>query len=636
MKKYNIISIVIGIITLIITLTLHLACHDVTILSHSIDLVVILPIALAVYLFVSFPYLIKAYKRIIKGDIFNEVTLTLIATIAAFAIGEYIEGLAVIVFFRIGEYIEDIGYDKSKDSVKSVLSMRPDSVTLYKDGIETTVDPYDVNIGDLFIVKPGERIPLDGVIIEGNSNLDTSSMTGESLPKKVAPGDKIISGVINSSSPLIIKSTTTFYNSTLSKVLEMVENATNTKTKEEKFISKFAHFYTPIVVALAFLVAIIPPLFLGISNTSVSSTWIYRGATFLVVSCPCSLIISVPMAFFVGIGQASKFKALIKGSVYIEKLNKLDTLVLDKTGTVTMGNFEVYKTIQNNKNYNMLELALAGEYYSNHPIALAIKRKASNISLSSSSITDYTQVDGMGIKLNYNNLPLYVGNDKLMNKFNLDYIKADEIGTIIYINYDNKFIGSIIIKDLIKPSSKLAISEFYKNKINNVYMLTGDNISIANDVAKEVNINHVYADLLPNEKGEKLEVILKNKSKKSVVGFVGDGVNDALSLKLADLGISMGALGSDAAIEASDVVLLNDDLNTINIIKKLANRTLFVAYENIIFSILIKVLVMVLSVSGVLGNFGMWFAIFGDVGVTFLCVINSLRLMLFKPKQSKK
>ena len=636
MKKYNITSIIIGIITLIITLTLHLVCHDVTILNHPIDLVIILPITLAVYLFVSFPYFIKAYKRIIKGDIFNEVTLTLIATIAAFAIGEYVEGLAVIVFFRIGEFIEDIGYDKSKDSVKSVLSMRPDSVTLYKDGVETIVDPYDVNVGDLFIVKPGERIPLDGVIVEGNSNLDTSSMTGESLPKKVAPGDKIISGVINSSSPIIIKSTTTFYNSTLSKVLEMVENATNTKTKEEKFISKFAHFYTPIVVALAFLVAIIPPLFLGISDASVWSTWIYRGATFLVVSCPCSLIISVPMAFFVGIGQASKFKALIKGSVYIEKLNKLDTLVLDKTGTVTMGNFEVYKTIQNNKDYNMLELALAGEYYSNHPIALAIKRKVGNISLSASSIKDYTQVDGMGIKLNYNNLPLYVGNDKLMNKFNLDYVKTDEIGTIIYINYDNKFIGSIIIKDLIKPSSKLAISEFYNNKINNVYMLTGDNISIANDVAKEVNIKHVYADLLPNEKGEKLEDILKNKSKNSVVGFVGDGVNDALSLKLADLGISMGALGSDAAIEASDVVLLNDDLNTINIIKKLANRTLFVAYENIIFSILVKVLVMVLSVSGILGSFGMWFAIFGDVGVTFLCVINSLRLMLFKPKQNKK
>ena len=603
-KIFNISKLIFSILVLVVMLVLNYIYEDDYIGNVKFEYAIILPFTLLAYLLMSYNYFIEAFKHIMHGQIFDEVFLTLIATIAAFAIGEYVEALAVILFFTIGEYIEDIGYKKSKNSVKAIFDMRPDSVTLYNDGIEKVVDPLDVKSNDLFIVKPGERVPLDGVVISGKSELDTSSMTGESLPRSVKENEEIISGVVNLTSPLVIKATKEFYNSTLSQVLDLVENATNKKTKEEKFISRFAKIYTPIVVALAFIVAIIPPLFIGINDIEVWRQYIFTGATFLVVSCPCSLVISVPMAFFIGIGEASKYKALIKGSVYLEKLNKLDTLVLDKTGTITKGNFEVSKISEVNKEYNILELALASELHSNHPIAKAIKNRVKDIKIDKEDIKDYEVVEGKGIKLTYKNKPLHVGNAYLMTSNNLDYQIETEVGTILYINYDNKFIGSIVIKDIIKAS--------------------------------KCGIDHVYASLLPNQKGEKLQEILDNKPKKSVVGFVGDGVNDALSLKMADLGISMGALGSDAAIEASDVVLMNDNLKTIPTIKRIAKSTLIVVYENLIFSIVVKVLVMIISLTGVLDSYAMWLAIFGDVGVTLICVINALLLSAKKYNKTKK
>ena len=635
-KIFNISKLIFSILVLVVMLVLNYIYEDDYIGNVKFEYAIILPFTLLAYLLMSYNYFIEAFKHIMHGQIFDEVFLTLIATIAAFAIGEYVEALAVILFFTIGEYIEDIGYKKSKNSVKAIFDMRPDSVTLYNDGIEKVVDPLDVKSNDLFIVKPGERVPLDGVVISGKSELDTSSMTGESLPRSVKENEEIISGVVNLTSPLVIKATKEFYNSTLSQVLDLVENATNKKTKEEKFISRFAKIYTPIVVALAFIVAIIPPFLMGINDIEVWRQYIFTGATFLVVSCPCSLVISVPMAFFIGIGEASKYKALIKGSVYLEKLNKLDTLVLDKTGTITKGNFEVSKISEVNKEYNILELALASELHSNHPIAKAIKNRVKDIKIDKEDIKDYEVVEGKGIKLTYKNKPLYVGNAYLMTSNNLDYQIETEVGTILYINYDNKFIGSIVIKDIIKEDSIEAIQEFHNYGIKNTYMLTGDNEKVAKDVASKCGIDHVYASLLPNQKGEKLQEILDNKPKKSVVGFVGDGVNDALSLKMADLGISMGALGSDAAIEASDVVLMNDNLKTIPTIKRIAKSTLIVVYENLIFSIVVKVLVMIISLTGVLDSYAMWLAIFGDVGVTLICVINALLLSARKYNKTKK
>ncbi len=634
-KKLDLSFLIIAIVILCVTLVLHFVGDYTDLLDESIELYVVLPLTLIAYLLISYPYFIKAFRHIKNKQFFDEIVLTLIATIAAFAIQEFVEALAVMVFFRIGEYIENIGYKKSQDSLKSIFEMRPDNVTLYDNGIEKVVDPYDVKIDDTFIVKPGERIPLDGVIVSGKSSLDTSSMTGESKPVSAKEGDEVISGCVNQSSPIIIKAQKEFYASTLNQVLELVENATNTKTKEEKFISKFAKIYTPIVVLLAVLVAIIPPLFIGYNDASIWSQWIYTGATFLVVSCPCSLVISVPMAFYIGIGKASQYKAIVKGSVYIEKLRKLDTIVLDKTGTITKGNFEVSNIDKYSDDYDIVELANIAEHFSNHPIAKAIKNIAKDYKYDPIDIKNYTEVEGKGIYLLYKNKELIVGNASLMEQYDITYKVNQNVGTIIYVAYDKNFIGSITIKDIIKDTSVEGISNFYKNGINDVYMLTGDNELVANDIAKVANINHVYASLLPQQKGEILKDIIAKKDKNSVVAFVGDGVNDALSLKLADLGISMGGLGSDAAVNSSDIVLMDDNLNTVNTLKNLANSTLAIVYQNIILSIGIKVIVLALNASQLLGSYAMWLSIFGDVGVTLICVLNSLRLLKKNIKVTK-
>lgn len=627
-KKITLFKNIIVSISLVILLIMHLLYGNDSIANNVVDNVIILPICLFFYLLLAYDLFIKMFRHILNKQFFDEITLTLLATIAAFCIGDYVESLAIITFFKWGEFIEDLGYKKSQDSLKYIMSIRPDKVTLYKDGKEEIIDPFSAKEGDIIIVKPGERIPLDGTIISGSSSLDTSSMTGESLPKDVTINDNVISGVINLSSPLIIKSNTTFFNSTVSQVLEMVENATNVKTKEEKFISKFSKYYTPIVVILAFIVSIFPPLIINYSSLEVWSDWIYKGASFLVVSCPCSLVISVPMAYFVSIGHASKYKSLIKGSIYLEKLNKLNKLVLDKTGTITKGNFEIAK-IQDFTDKSVLKFAKISEFYSSHPIAIAIKSGTPYI-VEESKISDYTLVDGKGVSLLYDGKRLLSGNEKLMEENNISYTKSNDIGTIVYVSYDNQFLGFIVIKDTLKETSQKAIKQFSEYKINDVYMLTGDNQDVANEVASSCNIQHVYSNLLPTDKAKILDTILENKDKKDVVGFVGDGINDAISLKKADIGISMGLIGSQAAIEASDIVIMNDDLSCINKLKKLAKRTIYIVYENMIFSIGIKVLILILTTTGILGQFAMWLAIFGDVGVTLICILNALRINKIK------
>lgn len=632
-KKIDLLRIGFSLIAVIILLVINILYEDLVINDiYLFKNVVILPISLVFYLLVSYDLYIKSYKQLTRKDFFNEVTLTLIASIAAFAIGEYVEGLAVTLFFQIGEKFEDYAVDKSRESIKSIINLRPDKVTLYNDEIEKVVDPYEVQVGDLFIVKNGERVPIDGIVYKGESSLDTSSMTGESIPKKVKEGQIIISGVINIGSPLIIKSTKEFYDSTMSKMLELVENASSNKAPVEKFITKFSKIYTPIVILLAFLIAIIPPLFIGYNDGAVWSQYIRVGASFLVISCPCALVLSVPMAYFVSLGQASKYKILIKGSNYLDKFRKIFAVVFDKTGTITKGNFvisEVNPTI-NHTNEELLNLVKYGEYYSTHPIANAILKNEHD-SLNKNLLADYKELSGKGIEVTYKDKKLLVGNDKLLQDNDIKFNKASTPFTIIYCAYDGNFIGTITIRDEIKESSKLAIQNLYKNGVSQTYILSGDNKEIVERVANEAGINNYVSNLLPLDKVNELKKI-KDANTNKIVAYVGDGINDAPSLTLSDLGISMGVNGSDLTIESSDAVIMDDDLNKVNYVMKISKKNHIIAIENIIFAIGVKILIMILSLIPNLPitPYIMWFAIFADVGVTVICVLNSLRLLLKK------
>ena len=627
-EKFDKIVLGLAFIATIVLLIVEILYGENSINGMSVNNIIILPISLVFYLLVSYDLFIDSFKAIKNKDFFNEVTLSLIATIAAFAIQEYCEGLAVVVFFQIGEKFEKYAVDKSRASIKSIIDLRPDTVTLYNDQIEKVVEPFDVQIGDLIIVKSGERVPVDGIVQKGSSSLDTSSMTGESIPRKIKEGEEIISGVINIGSPLIIKVTKEFYNSTMSKMLDLVENASSTKTKSEKFITKFAKIYTPIVIALAFIIAIFPPLILGYNNSEIWSRYIRNGASFLVISCPCALVLSVPMAYFVSLGAASKNKVLIKGSTYLEKFRNIKNIVLDKTGTITKGNFVLSK-VEPTSNVNkeeLIELAMHAEYYSNHPIAKAIIRDEKP-KLDSNLLKDYKEIDGKGVYVVYKDKVLLAGNEKLLDEYKINYSKNNTVFTKIYVAYDGKFRGTLEIKDEIKETSKLAISNFHKNGVQNVIMLTGDNDKIANEVAKEVGVDKVYASLLPLDKVNKLEEIKKT----GTTLFIGDGVNDAPSLSLADIGVAMGGIGSDITIESSDAVIMDDDLNKVNEVIHTSKANQKVVYENIIFALIIKIGTMILSL---IPNepYIMWFAIFADVGVTIICVINSLRLLKLKNK----
>ena len=636
-KKFDFYSLILATIVTIVLLVVHILWGEVNLGINNLNTLVILPISLIFYLLVSYDLFIEAFKKIKHKQFFDEVTLSLIATIAAFAIGEYVEALAVVVFFQIGERFEKYAVDKSRNSIKSILNLRPDKVTLYNNEIEKVVEPFDVNIGDHFIVKSGERVPIDGKVIKGKSTLDTSSMTGESIPRSIKEGEEVISGVINLGSPLIIEATKEFYNSTISKMLDLVENASSQKANSEKFITKFAKIYTPIVIFLAVIVAILPPLIINYSDPATWANYIRTAASFLVISCPCALVLSVPMSYFVSLGEASKIKVLIKGSTYLDKFTKLNNIVLDKTGTITKGNFVIneIKTQDNFDKNELLMLAQYGEYYSNHPIALAIIQDKKD-TLDKNLLTNYQEIEGRGVKVNYNNKELLVGNAKLLKENNIEFINIDSPFTLIYVAYDHKYLGYIEIKDQIKETSINAIKNYHKNGIKNVVMLTGDNDKIAEAVSKEAGVDKYYANLLPLDKTSKLEEIIKSEGK-ATTAFVGDGINDAPSLTKADIGISMGGIGSDITIDSSDVVIMDDDLNKVNKVIKIAKKNKLVVIENITFAILVKVLVMILSLIPNLPitPYIMWFAIFADVGVTVICVLNSLRLSLNFKKLNK-
>ena len=636
-KKFDFYSLILATIVTIVLLVVHILWGEVNLGINNLNTLVILPISLIFYLLVSYDLFIEAFKKIKHKQFFDEVTLSLIATIAAFAIGEYVEALAVVVFFQIGERFEKYAVDKSRNSIKSILNLRPDKVTLYNNEIEKVVEPFDVNIGDHFIVKSGERVPIDGKVIKGKSTLDTSSMTGESIPRSIKEGEEVISGVINLGSPLIIEATKEFYNSTISKMLDLVENASSQKANSEKFITKFAKIYTPIVIFLAVIVAILPPLIINYSDPATWANYIRTAASFLVISCPCALVLSVPMSYFVSLGEASKIKVLIKGSTYLDKFTKLNNIVLDKTGTITKGNFVIneIKTQDNFDKNELMMLAQYGEYYSNHPIALAIIQDKKD-TLDKNLLTNYQEIEGRGVKVNYNNKELLVGNAKLLKENNIEFINIDSPFTLIYVAYDHKYLGYIEIKDQIKETSINAIKNYHKNGIKNVVMLTGDNDKIAEAVSKEAGVDKYYANLLPLDKTSKLEEIIKSEGK-ATTAFVGDGINDAPSLTKADIGISMGGIGSDITIDSSDVVIMDDDLNKVNKVIKIAKKNKLVVIENITFAIFVKVLVMILSLIPNLPitPYIMWFAIFADVGVTVICVLNSLRLSLNFKKLNK-
>ena len=575
------------------------------------------------YLIAGYDILIKALKNIIKGKVFDENFLMGIATLGAIGIKEYPEAVMVMVLYQIGEYLQDKAVEKSQNSITELMDIRPDYANIEKNGDLTKISPYEVKIGDTIIVKTGEKIPLDGIIIDGSATLDTSALTGESRPREVKIGDEAISGCINTNGLLKIRVTKEYGQSTVSKILDLVENASSKKTKTENFITKFAKIYTPVVVLAALFLAILPPLIFG-SNFSV---WINRALTFLVISCPCALVISVPLGFFAGIGGASKCGILVKGSSYLELLSKPETIVFDKTGTLTQGCFKVVKIVQQEgtTKEELLELTAYAESYSNHPIALSIK-KAYDKNIDKNKISEISEIAGNGVRAEINGCSILVGNENLLKNHNISYQKANETGTIVYTAKNSKFLGYIVISDKLKEDAQKAIIELKKLKLQTV-MLTGDTEESGLAVAKELNIDKAYTQLLPIDKVDKIEDIIEQKTKNKSVIFVGDGINDAPVLTRADVGIAMGGLGSDAAIEAADVVIMDDKPTKVATAIKIAKQTLTIVKENIAFALGIKVLFLIL---GAFGFVTMWGAVFADVGVTLIAVLNSLRALKIK------
>ena len=573
------------------------------------------------YLIVGFEIVKKAFRNIIKGKVFDENFLMTVATIGAFFVGEFEEAVAVMLFYQVGELFQSYAVDKSRKSISSLMDIRPDYAFVIKNGKEEKVDPDDVRIGDIILVKPGEKIPLDGIIVDGKSFLDTKALTGESLPREVNVNDEVLSGSINLNSVIKIKVEKEFEESTVSKILDLVENASSKKSKSENFISKFAKYYTPTVVIIAVILAIVPPFFTGMNF----SEWIYRALSFLVVSCPCALVISIPLSFFGGIGGASKLGILIKGSNYLEALAKTEVVVFDKTGTLTKGVFAV-KNIENFNNFTkdqILKYAAYSENYSNHPIALSIKKEYGE-EIVKEKIEKVEEIAGHGILSIVDGKTILVGNDKLLNENNVEYTKTDEIGTIVYVAVDNVYAGFIVVSDVIKEDSKIAIENLKKLNISKTVMLTGDKKQVGEYVAKELGIDEVHTELLPDEKVYKVEQLLKDKTDSGKLVFVGDGINDAPVLAMADIGISMGGIGSDAAIEASDVVLMTDEPSKISHAIKISKKTLKIVKENIIFAIFVKILVLVLTAFGIST---MWEAVFADVGVSVIAILNALRML---------
>lgn len=576
------------------------------------------------YIIIGGDVLKKAIKNIIRGNVFDENFLMGVATIGAFCIGEYPEGVAVMLFYQVGELFQSYAVDKSRKSIASLMDIRPDYANVKKGDDIVVTDPDDVKIGDVIIVKAGERIPLDSVIIEGNSMIDTSALTGESVPREVLVGDEILSGCINVNGLIIAKVLKEFGESTVSKILDLVENASSKKSKSEQFITKFARYYTPIVVIIAVILAIVPPL---LFENEIFSDWLYRALSFLVISCPCALVISIPLSFFGGIGGASRKGILVKGGNYLEALSNTEMVVFDKTGTLTKGVFSVVEIKSENISEDeLLELAAFAESYSNHPISQSLI-KAYKKEIDSSLVSKVEEISGHGVKADVNGKTVLAGNSKLMRKMGIDFQDKEVVGTIVHVAVDNVYEGYILISDELKSDAKEAISKLHNININKTVMLTGDRKDVAQKVGKEINIDDVYYELLPSDKVDKLENLFKQKSPKGKIAFVGDGINDAPVLARADIGIAMGGLGSDAAIEAADVVIMTDEPSKIADAIKISKRTIMIANQNMIFAIGVKILVLILAALGITS---MWAAIFADVGVTVLAILNSLRALEMK------
>ena len=548
-----------------------------------------------------------------------------VATIGAFAIGEFPEAVAVMLFYQVGELFQSYAVDKSRKSIASLMDIRPDYANIEKDGKVEKVDPDEVKIGDTIIVKTGEKIPLDGVVVDGTSSLDTMALTGESVPRVVKTEDEVLSGCINKDGLLKIRVTKEFGESTVSKILDLVENASSKKSKSENFITKFAKYYTPTVVIIAVLLAFIPPIIL--KDFSTFSVWLYRALSFLVVSCPCALVISIPLSFFGGIGGASKMGILIKGSNYLEALANTETVVFDKTGTLTEGIFEVQDIYAEGiEKDELLRIVAHAENYSNHPIAKSVK-KAYNKEIDEKIIKNPQELSGKGIWTKIDEKDILVGNEKLMLEEKIDFKKCDEVGTILYVAIDKKYVGYVLIADKIKQDSPKTIRELKAMNIKETVMLTGDKKEVGEYVAKKLNMDKVYTELLPDGKVEKVEELLKQKSEKGKLVFVGDGINDAPVLTISDIGVAMGGLGSDAAIEAADIVIMTDETSKISKAINLSKKTMRIVRENIIFAIFVKIAVLVLTA---FGASTMWEAVFADVGVSVIAIINALRMLNIK------
>lgn len=575
------------------------------------------------YLLVGLEILKNAFLNIIKGKVFDENFLMSIATIGAFIIGEIPEAVAVILFYQVGELFQDYAVDKSKKSITELMNIRADFANVLEKGKIKKVSPEEVNINSIIVISPGERIPLDGVVIEGSSSIDTKTLTGESIPRDISIGDNVISGCINLNGVIKVKVVKNFRESTVSKILDLVENATSKKSKSENFITRFAGFYTPIVVIIAIILGTVIPFIIDGNY----GEWIYRALSFLVVSCPCALVISIPLSFFGGIGGASKIGVLIKGSNYLEMLSSVYTMLFDKTGTLTKGIFSIQKVnaidISESK---LLEIVAYAENYSNHPIADTIK-KSYNKKIDEKKIKNVKELSGLGISAEIDNKKVLVGNEKLMKKNKINYKICNDIGTILYVSINSKYSGYIIISDEIKKDSKYLIESLKSNCVKNIIMLTGDKEKVANDISKKLGINSYYSELLPQDKYKIVEEIIKDKQIDSFVSFVGDGINDAPVLALADIGIAMGGIGADSAIEAADIVIMDDEISKIVSAIDLSKKTMRIVKENIFFAITVKVLVLIFVALGITS---MWHAVFADVGVSIIAILNALRMLRVK------
>ena len=611
-EKLNLLKIIAGVIVFIFAFYEEIAGRE-----NKYSLLIFL----VAYLLVGSDVLYKALRNITKGRIFDENFLMSVATIGAIAIGEPSEAVGVMLFYKIGEYLQELAVGKSRKSISELMQIRPDMANLKLGNTIKVVNPEDVNIGDYIIVKPGEKVPLDGVVIEGSSMMDTSALTGESVLRTVKKGDNLLSGFINKNALLTVQVTKDFSESTASKILDMVENASSKKSKTENFISVFSRYYTPIVVGLALLIAILPPIFM---QGATFSEWIHRGLIFLVVSCPCALVLSIPLSYFSGIGVASKQGVLIKGSNYLEALRYVDTVVFDKTGTLTEGVFDVVKVKPINISEDeLIKFASIAEVNSNHPIAKSILNYY-NKEIDLNKMEEYEEIAAHGIRVKYENNIILAGNEKLMASNNIKIEKSTDVGTVVYIAINNEFKGYIVIADKIKSDSEEAIRLIKEQGIKETVMLTGDNKEVASSVAKKLKLDKVFSNLLPNEKVEKIEELYKNRTEKEKIAFVGDGINDAPVLARVDVGIAMGGLGSDAAIEAADVVIMTDEPSKIAQGIKISKKTYKIVWQNIIFALGIKIIVMILGATGLAS---MWEAVFADVGVALIAVLNAMRIM---------